>query len=61
MKRRNASINVFTFIFLIVSFFFAPANFVMADDAASEKTVSESDKDADKKKKGEDEEEPDCE
>lgn len=61
MKSRNASINIFTFIFLIVSFFFAPANLVMADDAASQKTASESDKDADKKKTGEGEEEPDCE
>ncbi len=65
MKKRNKSINLFTFIFLIMSFLFAPFNLVMADETASGKTVSESDKDADKKKKGEGEgegeEEPDCE
>ncbi len=63
MKNCNKSINIFAFIFLIVSFLFAPVNIVMADDAASDKTVSESDKNADKKKKGEGEgeEEPDCE
>jgi len=76
MKKVNKTISVFTFIFLFVSFLFAPVNLVMADEPASEKTASEkttadSDKDADKKKKekgkgkGKDkadgEEEPECE
>ena len=73
MKKCNKTINVFTFIFLVASFLFAPVNLVMADDATSEKTTSDSNKDADKKKKekgkdkgkgkgeGEGEEEPDCE
>ncbi len=72
MKKCNKTINIFTFIFLIASFLFAPVNLVMADDTSSEKTTSDSDKDADKKKKekGKDkdkkdkddgEEEPDCE
>ncbi len=73
MKKCNKTINVFTFIFLVASFLFAPVNIVIADDAASEKTTSGSDKDTDKKKeekgkdgkgkeeKGDDEEEPDCE
>lgn len=77
MKKVNKTISVFTFIFLFVSFLFAPVNLVLADDAASEKTTSDSDKDPDKKKKekgkgkdkgkaegkgkGEGEEEPECE
>ena len=69
MKKCNKTINIFTFIFLVASFLFAPVNLVIADDATSDKTTSEPDKDADKKKKekgkekgeGDGEEEPDCE
>lgn len=72
MKKCNKPISIFTLILLFASFLFAPVNLVMADDAASDKTTSESDKDADKKKKekgkdgkgkgeGKDGEEPDCE
>ena len=69
MKKGNKTISIFTFIFLVASFLFAPVNLVMADDKASDKATAESDKDADKKKKekgkgkgkGEDEEEPECE
>ena len=69
MKKSNKTISIFTFIFLVVSFLFAPVNLVMADDKASDKATADSDKDADKKKKekgkaeakGESEEEPECE
>jgi hypothetical protein len=69
MKKCNRSISIFTFIFLVASFLFAPVNLVMADEASSEKTTADSDKDADKEKKekakGKDdedeEEEPECE
>lgn len=68
MKKCNKTISIFTFIFLLASFLFAPMSLVMADEGASEKTTSDSDKDADKKKKekgkgekGDDEEEPECE
>ncbi len=72
MRKSSKTISIFTFIFLVASFLFAPVNLVMADDKASDKVTAESDKDADKKqkekgkakdkgKKGEDEEEPECE
>ena len=72
MKRCNKTISVFTFIFLVTSFLFAPVNLVLADETSADKATAESDKDADKKKKekgeakgkgkkGDDEEEPDCE
>jgi len=70
MKKCNKSISIFTFIFLVASFLFAPVNLVMADETSSDKATAGSDKDADKKKKekgkaegkkGEDEEEPECE
>ncbi len=75
MKKCNNTINIFTFIFLVASFLFAPVNLVMADETSSEKATSEAskDKDADKKNKekgkgnekgkgeGEGEEEPECE
>lgn len=67
MKKRNKSINVFGFVFLFLSFLFAPVSLVMAYEAgaekttyeaAAEKTTYEAAKDAEKKKV---EEEPDCE
>jgi hypothetical protein len=71
MKKGSKTISIFTFIFLVASFLFAPVNLVMADEASSDKATADSDKDADKKKekgkgekgkgKGDDEEEPDCE
>lgn len=71
MKKCNKPISVFTLILLFASFLFAPVNLVIADEAGSEKTTTDSGKDADKKKKengkgqkgkdGEDDEEPDCE
>ncbi len=71
MKKSNKTISIFTFIFLVASFLFAPVNLVMADETSSDKATADSDKDADKKKKekgkakakgkGDDEEEPECE
>ncbi len=72
MKKCNKTVSIFTFIFLVASFLFAPVNLVIADETSSEKATSDADKDADKKKKekgkgkkgegkGEGEEEPDCE
>lgn len=72
MKKCNKTVSVFTFIFLVASFLFAPVNLVIADETSSEKATSDAGKDGDKKKKekgkgkkgegkGEGEEEPDCE